>query len=99
MNFTISKEAVNDLEKSWLYTFENWSIKQADRYVHFIMDEIEYITENPESGKDYNEVRKEYFRSEVKTHFIFYKINSKKEEIEIVRILYQQMDIESRLDD
>ena len=99
MKYSISKEALNDLERIWLYTFENWSIEQADRYFNLIMDEIEYITENPKSGRDYSKIRKGYFRSRVKSHFIFYKINSKNEEIEIVRILHQQMDIESRLDE
>lgn len=63
------------------------------------MDEIEYICENPKSGKDYDNVRKGYFRSRVKSHFIFYKINSEENEIEIIRILHQQMDIDSHLDD
>jgi toxin ParE1/3/4 len=32
MKYRISKEALNDLEKLWLYTFETWSLEQADRY-------------------------------------------------------------------
>lgn len=99
MKYKISKEASNDLEKIWLYTFEYWSQEQADRYFNLLMDEIEYISENPKSGKDYSDVRKGYFHSRVKSHFIFYKINLKKEEIEIIRILHQQMDIESGLND
>ncbi|POY39396.1 type II toxin-antitoxin system RelE/ParE family toxin [Solitalea longa] len=98
MKYRISKEALNDLEKIWLYTFENWSVVQADRYFNLIMDEIEYISSNPKSGKDYSEVRSGYFRSRVKSHFIFYKINLKKEEIEIIRILHQRMDIDSHLE-
>ncbi|MEY8760992.1 type II toxin-antitoxin system RelE/ParE family toxin [Chryseobacterium tongliaoense] len=98
MNYKISKEASNDLEKIWLYTSETWSKEQADHYFDLLMDEIEYLSENPKSGKDYNEIRKGYFRSRVKSHFIFYKINIKNEEIEIIRILHQQMDISSRLD-
>lgn len=58
-----------------------------------LMDEIEYIAENPESGRDYIDIRKGYFRSRVKSHFIFYRINPKKKEVEIIRILHQQMDI------
>ncbi|UWX61032.1 type II toxin-antitoxin system RelE/ParE family toxin [Chryseobacterium oranimense] len=99
MKYRISNEALNDLEKIWLYTFENWSLKQADHYFNLIMNEIEYLTNNPESGKDYNKIRKGYFRSRVKSHFIFYKINWKDDEIEIIRILHQQMDISTRLDD
>ena len=97
MKYKISKEALSDLEKIWLYTFETWSLEQADRYFNLLMDEIEYLTINPKSGKDYSHVRKEYFSSRVKSHFIFYKINLKVNELEIVRILHQQMDIESRL--
>ena len=99
MNYKISKQAEIDLENIWLYTFEEWSIEQADYYFDLIMNEIEYISENPKSGKDYNEIRKGYFRSRVKSHFIFYRINFKEENIEIIRILHQQMDIESHIND
>jgi toxin ParE1/3/4 len=97
MRYKISKEASNDLEKIWLYTFETWSLEQADRYFNLQLDEIEYLAENPKSGKDYGVVRKGYFCSSVKSHFIFYKINVKANELEIIRISHQQMDIESRL--
>ena len=97
MNYKISKQAEIDLENIWLYTFEEWSIEQADYYFDLIMDEIEYISKNPKSGKDYNEIRKGYFRSRVKSHFIFYRINFKEENIEIIRILHQQMDIKNKI--
>lgn len=97
MGFKISNEAQNDLENIWLYTFETWSIEQADRYIELIVDEIEYLADHPKTGKDHSSVRKGYFRSKVKSHFIFYKINQKEELIEIIRILHQQMDIENRL--
>jgi toxin ParE1/3/4 len=99
MNYKVSNEVQNDLENIWLYTFETWSIEQADRYIELIIDEIEYLSEKPNTGKDYSEVRKGYFRSKVKSHFIFYRINSKEELIEIIRILHQQMDIDNRLND
>ena len=99
MKYKISKEAGRDIENIWLYTIEKWSIEQADRYFNLIMDEIEYLAKNPKSGKDYSKVRKGYFRSQVKSHFIFYKINWKNEEIEIIRILHQRMDIETRLNE
>ena len=99
MNYKISQEANWDLENIWLYTYENWSLEQADRYFDLIMDEIEYLAENPKSGRDYGGVRKGYFRSKIKSHFIFYKINYKQEEIEIIRILHQRMNIDSRLNE
>lgn len=99
MEFKISIEAQNDLENIWLYTFETWSLEQADRYLELIFDEIDYLAKNPTEGKDYSHVIKGYFRSKVKSHFIFYKINLKDKFVEIIRILHQQMDIENRLND
>ena len=97
MGYIITREAHRDLEDIWLYTYENWSIERADIYLNLILDEIEYLAKNPKSGKDYSDVRKGYFRSRIKSHFIFYRINSEKEEIEIIRVLHQSMDIESHL--
>lgn len=99
MKYKISNEAQNDLENIWLYTFETWSIKQADRYINLILDEIDYLAANPTTGKDYNHVRKGYYRAKVKSHFIFHKINPGENLIEIIRILHEQMDTENRLDD
>jgi toxin ParE1/3/4 len=41
MKYRISKEAINDHESVWFYTYETWSLEQADRYLNLVMDEIE----------------------------------------------------------
>ena len=97
MKYIISHQANHDLENIWLYTFENWSVEQADRYLGLILDEIEYISTNPDAGTDFSSIRKGYYRSKVKSHFIFYKINEKNKVLEIIRILHQSMDIDIRL--
>lgn len=97
MFFVLSKEAENDLTNIWLYTFENWSIEQTDRYLNLLIDEIEYLCSNPESGSDFDNVGKGYFRTKVKSHLIFYKISKKQNEIEFIRILHEMMDIESHI--
>lgn len=99
MNYKISKEAEKDLEKIWLYTFETWSLRKADYYYDLLMDEIEYLAENPKFGQDFSHLRKGYFRSRVKSHFIFYRLNLKNNELEVIRILHQQMDIDSRIEE
>ena len=96
MTYHISNEANNDLENIWIYTLENWSIEQADRYLNLIIDEIEFLCVKPDSGFDFK-IRKGYFRVKVKSHFIFYKINSKQNQLEIIRVLHEIMDIESHL--
>jgi toxin ParE1/3/4 len=81
MIYRISNLAGHDLENIWLYTCEKWSRDQANRYYNLILDEIEYLAKNPYSGTGIPDIRKGYFRSRVNVHFIFYKINSKKQEV------------------
>lgn len=97
MDYILSKEVTKDLENIWLYTLENWSIEQADRYLNLLFDEIDYLCLNPNSGFDFGNIRKGYFRSKVKSHFIFYKINLKQNHIEIIRILHEMMDVENHI--
>lgn len=99
MDYKISVKAFEDIESIWLYTFENWSIEQADRYLNLIFDEIEYLAENPTSGKDYSHIRKSYRCARVKSHLIFYRINNDEDTLEVIRILHERMDIENRLRD
>lgn len=98
MRYSISEKANQDIEKIWLYTFENWSLEQADRYYNLILDEIEFISENFESGKSVDHIKKGYRASKVKSHIIFYK-KSKRNIVEIIRVLHHKMDIENRIDE
>lgn len=93
MSYKISVQASEDIENIWLYTFENWSLEQADRYVNLIFDEIEYLADNPKAGKDFNHIRKNYRCSKVKSHIIFYRLIDKRNDIEIIRVLHQRMDL------
>ena len=91
------EEAIQDLEEIWFYTLKNWSIEQADRYHSLIIKEVEFLATKPQSGKILDHIRKGYRSSKVKSHYIFYRCNSN--ELEIVRILHENMDIPNRLDD
>lgn len=99
MKFRLSKKALEDINNIWLYTVENWSVEQADRYYNSIFDEIEFLSDNPLSGKDYGQVRKNYRCSRVQSHLIFYRIATNKNEIDIIRVLHQRMDIENILNE
>ena len=93
--FEISKLAELDLESIWLYTMQNWSLTQADKYYNMIISEIYSICDNPEIGKAIEELKKEHRVQKIESHLIIYKI--KKDKIWIDRILHKRMDIESRL--
>lgn len=93
--FLISKSAVIDLEEIWLFTASNWSVSEANRYYQLIIDEINHICSHPETGRTVDTIRKGYRVTKVKSHLIFYRASA--ERIEIIRILHEQMDIDSRL--
>jgi toxin ParE1/3/4 len=86
--FKLTNEAVKDLEEIWIYTYQNWSVEQADRYYNLIIDEIEFLSSNPLSGRSMDYIKEGYRVSKVKSHLVFYKIITN-EAIEIIRILHQ----------
>ena len=67
VNYKLSKEAQNDLEQIWLYTLENCSIDQADRYLNLLIDEMEYLCLKPNSGFNFDLIRTGYWRAKVKS--------------------------------
>ena len=94
--YIINEKAIDDINKIWIYTAENWSIEQADRYYNLIFDEIEYTVAHFEMARDFGNIRKDYRCSKVKSHVIFFK-KTKSNEIEIIRVLHEKMDIENQL--
>ena len=94
--YIINEKALEDINNIWIYTAENWSVGQADRYYNLIYDEIEYIVGNFEMARDFGKIRKSYKYSKVKSHLIFFK-KDKNNEIEVVRVLHERMDVENRL--
>ena len=96
--YIISEKALEDINNIWIYTAENWSFEQADRYYNAIIDEIEFIVQKFELASDFGKIRKSYKYSKVKSHLIFFKKNISNE-IEVVRVLHERMDIENRLNE
>lgn len=96
--YVISEKALEDINNIWIYTTENWSVEQADRYYNSIIDEIEFIVQKIELARDFGKIRKSYKYSKIKSHLIFFKKN-KSNEIEVVRVLHERMNIENRLNE
>jgi toxin ParE1/3/4 len=94
--YILTNEAVKDLEEIWIYTYQKWSIEQADRYYNLIIDEIEFLSSNPFSGRSMDYIKEGYKVSKVKSHLVFYKIITN-EAIEIIRVLHQRMDVKNRM--
>ncbi len=93
---TLRQKAIDDLSNIWEYTAENWSEKQADKYHNMIKIACENIANNITSGKIYHNINSNLLGYKTGKHIIFYQYFSK-DEIEVIRILHERMDIESRL--
>lgn len=92
--YIISEKAIEDLNTIWIYTAENWSVEQTNRYYNLIVDEIEYVSENFELTKDFGNLRKNYKYSKVKSHLVFFR-KTENAEMEVVRILHERMDVQN----
>ncbi|MBK8242083.1 MAG: type II toxin-antitoxin system RelE/ParE family toxin [Saprospiraceae bacterium] len=96
MNLKVSEKAQKDLINIWEYTFQKWSLEQADKYFNILVHGMNEICKNPDLGKSYEYIRKDYFGYNQKSHIIFYRIINN-ETIEIIRILHQKMDLHNRI--
>ena len=94
--YRISQQAIEDLDKIWIYTLKKWSKEQADRYYDLIIAEIEFIADNYLTGKSAEQTRKNYRVTKIKSHLIFYrKVDNGI--VGIVRVLHQRIDVKKRL--
>ena len=94
--FRLTNRAVEDLTSIWNYTLEKWSEKQADKYYNLLVDNFNEIARNPRLGKNYSDVVENIFGFRVGRHIIFYR-QVQDREIEVIRILHEQMDLKDRL--
>jgi toxin ParE1/3/4 len=97
-NFNFTYKAVFDLTHIWNYTSNKWSEDQADRYYHMLIENCKEVASNPDLGKTYSGVTENLLGFKAGRHIIFYRKISDNE-IEITRILHEQMDIEDRIKD
>ncbi|MCD0476623.1 type II toxin-antitoxin system RelE/ParE family toxin [Flavobacterium sp. EDS] len=93
--YHLTNKAVEDLAQIWNYTCEEWSERQADKYYFLLLDSCSEIAENPNLGKNYDEITKELFGFKSNEHILFYQVISN-DEIEIIRILHSRMDLKSK---
>lgn len=94
--YRITNKAADDLSNIWNYTFATWSEKQADSYYEMLINFCKEFAENPYFGKVYDEISDDLYGFHASKHLIFYKIISN-EEVEIVRILHENMDLKNRV--
>ena len=96
--YRITNKAVADLSYIWDYTYLKWSEDQANKYYQMLLDTRIRIADNPDLGKGYSIVFDDLFGFRAGRHIIFYR-QVEENEIEVIRILHEQMDIGNRLHD
>ena len=95
-NYILSNKAVDDLSGIWNYTFDVWSEKQTDKYYNILLESCQEIASAKVSGRHYPEIDTEIFGCRIMQHIIFYRL-TKKDKVEIVRILHSRMDLKDRI--
>jgi len=94
--YKISQKAIEDLSAIWEYTYHEWSESQADKYYWMLIDTCNEISENPEIGKVYSIIAKDLYGMKSGRHLVFYRKKTNKD-IEIIRVLHEQMDLKTRV--
>ena len=87
--YRLTHKAVEDLNGIWNYTLHKWSEEQADKYYDMLLGLCQDIAENPQIGKNYDEITTDLFGLKANRHIIFYR-KIETELIEITRILHGQ---------
>ena len=94
--YLLRQQAQDDLESIWLYSYHEWGVEQADKYIRSLLSRFIWLSENPQLGKQRAEIKSGYFCFPEGMHLIFYKITQ--DGIDIIGIPHQSMDCTAHFD-
>lgn len=94
--YRISKLAQSDLEQIWLYTIDEWSLSQAEKYIDGLLACFDAIADGSLPGKSVDYIREGYKKALYGKYYVFYRLGSD-DVTEIIRVLHGSMDVENRL--
>jgi toxin ParE1/3/4 len=93
--YILSPLAEIDLEDIWVYTLQNWSLDQADKYQAELIAAIEALASGNKVGREASDIRGGYMKYAVGRHFLFYRLTG--DDVDVIRILHRQMDVSAHL--
>ncbi|MGB5614461.1 MAG: type II toxin-antitoxin system RelE/ParE family toxin [Sedimenticolaceae bacterium] len=93
--YALRELAVADLEAIWVYTVEQWGVEQAERYLKSLFACFEDLAENPQLGRQRDEVKAGYRSFPQGRHVVFYLVVPAG--IEVMGIVHQSADVDSHL--
>ena len=95
LEIKLSRFAELDLEEIWLYTFETWSINQANYYQDNLFLGLKEIASNTKIGKPIEIDNRIFYYYKIAHHYIFYQ--EYESVILVSRILHEMMDFPKHL--
>jgi toxin ParE1/3/4 len=82
--------AESDLIAIWEYTFREWGVDQADKYLDELDDGIRHLVDDPEIGVNRDYARAGYRVLFINEHAVYYTFDPSA--IHVIRVLHGQMD-------
>ena len=83
-----------DLEDIWRYTFDQWSLEQANQYHNDLVATMQALARGDKSGR-VCPVRDGYQQYAAGSHILFYLETART--LDVIRVLHQRMDIDRHL--
>ncbi len=96
--FTLTRRAKADLKSIAKFTEKRCRREQRCIYIKQFDDTFHVLSDTPEIGNNCSCIKKDYQKFPQGSHIIFYRKDSEKS-IQIIRILYKNMDVISKIDD
>ena len=88
--YRLTPAAQNDLADIWLYTAQQWSVTQADRYTDILEDTLERLLFMPEMARERPEFDPPVRIHPSADHLIIYRIEN--DHLSILRVLGASQD-------
>ena len=91
--FKLSVKARIEIKKIFRYSFQQFGEKQAVKYKTGLDECFQLLADNPNMGRECNDIRDGYFRHEHEHHIIFYR--QRLNDIFITTIIRDRMNIKN----
>ena len=60
--YFLRKQAEDDLELIWSYSYQTWGFEQADKYLNSLLHRFQWLSENPFAGKNRGYITPDCYR-------------------------------------
>lgn len=96
-SYQLLREAEQDIDDIWRWSYRRWSRDQADRYVRSLAVSMAELADDPDRGRSAAEIDSGLLRQRCESHVIFYRLAD--HGIDVVRVLHVKMNWASHLKD